>query len=115
MDTLSTSKCRSANVTIAYKTSSPLLRFAAQKLDDALHEIAVGVSHNDLVDAPHDAEVVIIRRKEEGDEAGLRQRLDLPAYVPREGFHLLPMRGYGTTEICVYAHDDAGAMYGTLE
>jgi hypothetical protein len=115
MDTLSTSKSRSVNITIAYKTASPLLRFAAQKLDEALHEIAVSVSHNDLVDAPHDAEVVIIRRKEEADEAGLRQRLDLPASVPREGFHLFPMRGNGTTAICVYAHDDAGAMYGTLE
>ncbi|WP_276249077.1 hypothetical protein [Haladaptatus sp. YSMS36] len=92
-------------VSIAYRTDSPLIQFGVDELDAAISQS----SHYDLNLQPAtDADLYIIG----GDADAATLDAAIPEDVTAEGFKI-EIADDGS--IYVWASDDAGAMYGTLE
>jgi hypothetical protein len=104
------------DVSIAYPTKSPLLRFAVSKLDEAFRKQKEMVEHYDLSLSPNKVDILILSNL--SDES-LRRRLGEPAIsassIRKEGFQILRPKTNDVARICILAKDESGAMYGVLD
>lgn len=103
-------------VSIAYRTNSPLLRFAVTKIDDALREREEILTHYDLKSLPGSVNILVLSN--ESEVADLRRagkRIVLDTSVKSEGFQVLRSRAGEEAEIYLLARDETGAMYGALD
>jgi hypothetical protein len=103
-------------VSIAYRTNSPPLRFAAGRLETALRDVNERVVHHDLGELPSHPDIVILSCEAEAKD--LRERgleVGLGAEVRKEGFRTLWLEKDGKRVLCLLGRDETGAMYGVLD
>jgi len=104
------------HVSVAYRTDSPLLRFAVGKLDKALREIDEDVTYHDLTNCPKRPDVLILSDESEAELLPLAgKKSSTSPSVRCEGFQLLRLRTGGGRMLCIQATDESGAMYGILD
>lgn len=101
---------------IAYRTSSPPLRFGAARLEEALRERSGSLSHRDLADLPPRVDVAVAAS--EADLAIFRvgdPEAALDPAVSKEGFQIARRGEGGGARLYILARDASGAMYGLLD
>jgi len=104
------------DVSVAYRTSSPRLRFAVGKLDEALRGINENVTHYDQGSFSEEADIIIVSNASEAAVLrGASGTIALNPSIRREGFQLVKLRTNDRTMLCVQARDESGAMYGVLD
>ena len=109
--TLVAVSCRGATIEIRFDTHSPLLSFAADKLDSAVTLAGHSLSRhiNDGSDAGDIIVTVGNIEQELSDDIRMDSTLD------EEGFQLSRSSAGGTDRLYVFAPDETGGMYGILE
>ncbi|NQT84735.1 hypothetical protein HQ563_17080 [bacterium] len=104
------------DVSVAYRTDSPLLRFAVGKLDKALREIDEEVAYHDLTNCPKRPDVLILSDESEAELLPFAgKKTSMSRSVRPEGFQLLRLRTKRGRMLCIQAKDESGAMYGVLD
>ena len=105
-----------AQISIAYRTNSPLLNFAVGRLDQSLHQTGHTPVHCDLAALTPKTDILITA---DDSETALLQRLTgtaaVTSSIKEEGFQILRLRSNDRPILCVIARDERAAMYGTLD
>jgi len=101
-----------AEISIAYKTDSPLLKFAADKLDEVLKQIDPIVFHHDLSDVSGNVDILVFSNKYETKSF---PNISFNTDIKKEGYQILKLKSKELTKLCITAGDESGAMYGILD
>ncbi len=105
-----------ADISIAYTTNSPLLRFAIGKLDEVLREAGEKVAHYDLSSCPANPDIIVLSDADDVAELrGLGVEIGAHPSLRAEGFRILRSRIGNKNVLCIQASDESGAMYGVLD
>ncbi len=106
----------SGEISIAYTTNSPPLRFAAEKLDEALRALGQRVTHRDMSGSSREADVLVVSCESEAEALSREGRkITLSPSIRDEGFQIFKPPAGGRIKLYVLAKDESGAMYGMLD
>jgi len=105
-----------ADISIAYRTNSPLLKFAVSKLDNALRKINKEVNHYDLSNQSDNLGIFVLSNESEiASFSYMNEKMLLDSSIQKEGFRILRFGAENSKKIAVIARDESGAMYGVLD